>query len=319
MFGSCLDETRAHTTLSVVVDRSPDLFVFLGDNVYADNPDPAVIRRSYETLGASRLFQALRSTTRVMATWDDHDYGRNDAGREFSAREESERIFEEFWDIPAAATARPGIYHVAEFGPADRRVQVIVLDTRFFRTPLPRARPRPAGKGPYAVGTGDGSLLGAAQWEWLAGVLAHPAEVRVIASSIQVLASHHGWESWANYPRERERLLEMVAVAGVPTIFISGDRHFAEMSVERVASGTTAVTMLDVTSSGINRRYPEAVPTTNANRVDGYYLQYNVGELQIDWSTGGGIPSVRARIYDTSGAVRLEHQVSWDGWNSRSR
>ena len=64
MFGSCLDETREHTALAVAVDRNPDLFVFLGDNVYADSDDPALIRRSYELLGGSPLFQALRGRAR---------------------------------------------------------------------------------------------------------------------------------------------------------------------------------------------------------------------------------------------------------------
>ena len=309
MFGSCLDETRPHDTLSVAIERDPDLFSFLGDNVSADSSSPSIIRRSYELLGASPLFQELGERTEILATWDDHDYGRNDAGREFSAREASEQIFEEFWEVPSGATDRPGIYHAVEYGPEGRRVQLILLDTRFFRTPLVRARTRLPGKGPYAVQDGEGTLLGQDQWQWLSEVLERPAQLRVIASSIQVLAEHHGWESWANFPHEQQRLLDMVVATGVPSVFVSGDRHFAEISAQQIESAGGNATVMDITSSGINRGYPNPVPTANANRVGGYYLTHNVGELQLDWPAGGGSPQIRARIYDEAGSVRLEQMV----------
>lgn len=303
MFGSCIDQNRAHPALGVAVERDPDAFVFLGDNVYADSTNPARIRRAYERLAGSELFRELRRSTEVYAAWDDHDYGANDAGADFPAAEASERIFEEFWNIDGPAASRPGIYRSVRL--AEGAIQLILLDTRRFRSPLTRARPRPEGKGPYAQSE-DGTILGAEQWQWLEGELRRPAELRIIASSIQVLASHHGWESWANFPQERERLLSLVAEADGPAIFISGDRHFAEIS--RVpAPGSDQRYFYDVTSSGINRRYPEEVPTANANRVDGYYLDYNVGELAI--FRDAGELGIRIRIYDEDGGVRIEEDI----------
>ncbi len=318
MFGSCLYQNRAHPALGVAVEREPDAFVFLGDNVYADSTNPIQIRAAYERLARSELFRELRRTTEIYAVWDDHDYGANDAGADFPAREASERIFEEFWDIAGAAASRPGIYRSARL--ADGAIQLILLDTRSFRSALPRARPRPAGKGPYAKSEG-GTILGAEQWEWLERTLERPAELRIIASSIQVLASHHGWESWANFPHERERLLSMVAEADGPAVFISGDRHFAEISRipappgRTAAGGTGQRDFYDITSSGINRRYPEEVPTDNANRVGGYYLEYNVGELAV--FRDGGELSIRARIYDEAGGVRLEEIISFENASKR--
>ncbi len=197
---------------------------------------------------------------------------------------------------------------------ADGAIQLILLDTRSFRSPLTRARPRPEGKGPYAPGD-DGTILGAEQWEWLERTLERPAELRIIASSIQVLASHHGWESWANFPHEREQLLSLVAAADGPAVFISGDRHFAEISRTPAPPGRTAAGatdqryFYDVTSSGINRRYPDEVPTANANRVGGYYLEYNVGALAL--FRDGGELSIRARVYDEAGGVSLEEVIAF--------
>jgi len=310
VFGSCLVQSRSHPALSVAIERSPELFVFLGDNVYADSADPAAIRRAYERLAASPLFQELRATTRVVATWDDHDYGRNDAGRGFTAREASESIFEEFWDVSGPAAERPGVYRSVELGVGDRSVQVILLDTRYFRSPLERARPRPEGKGPYAAGDESGTLLGEAQWAWLERVLGRPSDLRIVASSIQVLAEHHGWESWANFPHERRRLLEMLARSGAPSVIVSGDRHFAEISGRSVRVDGRDFTFADVTSSGINRGYPAETPTANRYRAGGYHLGHNVGELRIDWPSDGAAPSVRARIYDAAGDVVIEQRLT---------
>jgi alkaline phosphatase D len=306
MFGSCLDETRAHPVLHVAVNADPDAFVFLGDNVYADSADPRWIRRSYRRLAESPLFQALRRRTEVYATWDDHDYGKNDAGANFAAREVSEEIFEEFWGLDGPAARRPGIYRAISLGSPERRVQLLLLDTRSFRSELARARQREAGKGPYGRRT-DGTILGEEQWRWLERQLSQPADLRIIASSIQVLAEHHGWESWANFPHEQRRLLSLVSGSEGASLFISGDRHFAEISRVQPDDGNAHV---DITSSGINRRYPAEVPTANANRVDGYYLDPNVGGLRIDWDEGV-VRTVTARIYDAAGHVRLEHEISF--------
>lgn len=310
MFGSCLDETRPHPVLEVAVERAPQLFLFLGDNVYADSTRPQIIRRAYEQLGESPLFRRLSETSRIHAVWDDHDYGANDAGAGFPARRVSEQIFEEFWNVKGPAAERPGIYRELRYGDAQHRVQIILLDTRYFRSPLKRA-PAPApSKGPYAQSGEEGTLLGQAQWRWLEHILAQPARLRIIVSGIQVLAQHHGWESWANFPRERRRLLSLVAGSSGAAVFLSGDRHFAEISRISAPPEAGQAYFTDVTSSGINRSYPAAAPTPNAHRVNGHFLESNIGELQIYWDEGAAAaPRVRARIYDVSGRVRIEHMI----------
>ncbi|MFW5738478.1 MAG: hypothetical protein ACOCYX_06155 [Spirochaetota bacterium] len=117
-------------------------------------------------------------------------------------------------------------------------------------------------------------------------MLRRPARLRVIASSIQVLAEHHGWESWANFPHERDRLLSLLARSGSASVIVSGDRHFAELSRRTVTARGREVTFVDATSSGINRGYPEPTPTENDRRIDGYYLDHNVGELDVTWPEG---------------------------------
>jgi alkaline phosphatase D len=176
----------------------------------------------------------------ILATWDDHDYGANDVGREYPMREESEQVFLDFFEVPEESPrrSRPGIYDAVMFGPEGKRLQVILLDTRYFRSELPR-NPKEdwPTKGRYTpVDDVEATMLGEAQWEWLEEVLREPTDLRILASSIQVIPSEHEWEKWANFPLERERLLALLGEAGAErTLVISGDRHIGEMS--RVEAG----------------------------------------------------------------------------------
>jgi alkaline phosphatase D len=138
-------------------------------------------------LAAGGSFRRLRETSRVFAVWDDHDYGRNDAGREFPIREQSQSIFLDFWEVSEndPRRERPGIYHEELFDLGGTRVQLILLDTRYFRTDIARAQDPPAEKGPYGrTQAEEATILGAAQWSRLEDAMGRSADLRIIASSI---------------------------------------------------------------------------------------------------------------------------------------
>src|SRR5207249_5081850 len=109
-----------------------------------------------------------------------------------------------------------------------KRVQVILLDTRYHRSPLKRAaKPNPGERvPPYVANTdADATMLGAEQWAWLEGELRKPAEVRLLVSSIQVIADEHGYEKWANFAREGDKREAVVRRTGGNGLFIlSGNR-----------------------------------------------------------------------------------------------
>ncbi|MFX9912103.1 hypothetical protein ABTP43_20035, partial [Acinetobacter baumannii] len=82
--------------------------------------------------------RALRAQVPVVATWDDHDYGEDDAGGEYPMKEQSRRIFLDFWGEPVDSLRRErdGVYTSYTFGPEGRRVQLILLDLRYNRAPI---------------------------------------------------------------------------------------------------------------------------------------------------------------------------------------
>ena len=54
------------------------------------------------------------------------------------------------------------------------------------------------------------TLLGDAQWQWLEKQLQVKADVRIIASSIQMLVYEKGMENWGNVPHQQQRLFELL-------------------------------------------------------------------------------------------------------------
>lgn len=300
-FGSCARETRPQPVWDDIALHQPDLFLFIGDNQYADvhyengkrvmRPvtDIARLEEAYADLAAKPGWSLINQTSTVLATWDDHDYGANDAGADYPLRAESQRVFMDFYRIPDdhPMRAQEGVYQARVFGPQGRRVQVILLDTRYHRDPIDRnPLGRVNGLGPY-IPTDDASrtILGEAQWDWLETQLRQPADVRIIASSIQVVADQHGWETWGNMPHERQRLYRLIDetdAAGV--IFLSGDRHLTELSRHPVGAHDAPYPMWDFTSSGMTEEGERPARDPNDHRVGPVRRITNFGIVRIDWA-----------------------------------
>ncbi|MBW7883293.1 MAG: alkaline phosphatase family protein [Caldilineaceae bacterium] len=288
-FGSCAEQDRQQLIWDAVLASQPDVFVFLGDNIYGDTEDMDELRAKYELLGAKEGYQRLQATTDVIAIWDDHDYGANDAGMEYPMKEESKQIFLDFFGEPEDSERRlrdGGIYTAYLYGPEGQRVQVILPDLRWDRTPVNTVSDAEyeelalIGAGPYTTTVGaDVHMLGAEQWAWLEEQLRQPAELRIIGTSIPFLQDGTGWETWTNFPDERERLIRLIEETGANgVIFITGDTHWAQFSKR-----TTDVpyALWEVNSSGLTENW-EWVPP-DKNRLGSYYFEDNYGLIRINW------------------------------------
>lgn len=330
-FGSCNNSTKPAPVWDAVVAVDPDVWLWLGDTVYADDPRPpgktlaertrVVLDRLPDLYARQRAlpaYQRLLSRARIMGTWDDHDYGLNDMGADFPGRAEAQQHFLDFYGEPkdSPRRTRPGVYSSVVLGPPGKRLQIVVLDTRSFRSPLedgafPRDQRVEGRPGPYRP-TSDPSttLLGTEQWSWLERTLRQPAEVRLIVSSIQVIADDHRFEKWGNFPHERRRLFQLIhdqQVNGV--ILLSGDRHTGELSCLdplREPEGTAidpGYPIFDLTSSALNRSAPIIVTAPPANparrpvvfsheinrhRIGSRFGYNHFGLITIDWAAAGG-------------------------------
>ena len=96
------------------------------------------LRHAYSLVTRVPGFMQVKNSIPHLAVWDDHDYGLDDGGADFHGKQEAQRIFLEFWKIPPSDPrhSRAGIYHAGTHGPPGQHIQVILLDTRYFRSPL---------------------------------------------------------------------------------------------------------------------------------------------------------------------------------------
>lgn len=314
-FGSCLQQERPMPIADAILSAHPQVFVMMGDNVYGDVKDASMLqlRRAYYILSQKPEWQRLRAAIPMLQTWDDHDFGANDAGGDFPYRTQSQKLYADFWDLPATARARTGqgVYNSAIIGPKGQRVQLILLDLRTFRTPLTATDQRDApGKERYLPSKDpEQSMLGDVQWQWLEAELKKPAEVRLIVSSIQVVSEGHGWEAWRELPVERERLYKLIAQTRAKgVVFLSGDRHTA--ALYKLPKGPVSYPLYDFTSSSLNLAFPDSkysdLPTPT--RLTDAYRPENFGLLNVDWAGR----SLTVEIKDKAGRTVQTQTVPFD-------
>lgn len=285
-FGSCADQAKPQPIWDAVLAYKPDLFIFAGDNVYGDfnSADGANLRRAYGLTSEVPGYSRLRKEIPHLAVWDDHDYGLNDGGGDFAHKAVAKELFLQFWNVPAGDVrrTRDGIYTASIVGPPGMRVQIVLLDVRWFRSPLKPTDQRGApGKERYLPDPDPAkTMLGVEQWQWLAAELRKPAELRLIVSSTQVLAEGHGWERWGNFPLERQRLIDTIRDSGAKgVVLLSGDRHIGALYRETPAD---LYPLYEVTSSGLNMVY-WAAKEAGPNRLGALYAAANFGVVDVDW------------------------------------
>ncbi len=280
-FGSCADEDNTHLMWRYIIANQPDLWIWLGDIIYGDSDDPIKLRNDYAELNNKAEYQKLKAACPTIGTWDDHDYGINNGGKEWQIKEEAQQELVDFFGAPAEdpRRQREGVYHSYTLGEANKKVKVILLDCRYFRDSSVIGADRQ-----YILNE-TGTILGEAQWQWLENELTNSdAQVHIIGSGIQVIAEDHRFEKWANFPNERKRLFDLLEkIKPAHPIIISGDRHLAELS--KIDVGGQPV--YDITSSGITHSYEKVNQNgeVNRHRVSDHLTGYkNFGLILIDWN-----------------------------------
>lgn len=303
-FGSCyVPQFETPGVWKTIQASDPDVLLLLGDNVYQTEekvqPELLELRQAYAQLAAELEFKQLREHTTVYAVWDDHDYGLNDAGGELPVKYESETLFEQVWPLsgPDPRKAREGIYFSRVIGPEGRRVQLIMLDTRFFRSRFPETSDSSAST--------EISMLGDQQWQWLKEQLLVPAELRLLVSSIPVLSLSGKGETWGGMPSEQKKLFKLIRdTKAEGVLFLSGDTHYATTNYSNDALGYRAI---DVTASSLNFPYPES-RRGDIKGQNSVFFDANFGSLDIDWEQR----LVTIRLQSDTGEVLTQLEIPID-------
>jgi alkaline phosphatase D len=338
------------TEIWTSIERSePDAFVWLGDAVYADTRitferrhyfGHNFHRAAYDAVKRFPAYERLAKKARILGTWDDHDYGMNNAGKYWAHKKEAKEMFLDFLDEGAETERRlerDGVYEsytVYEDDEAKRgrSVQIILLDTRWNFV----------GSSPE---DGEADILGPKQWEWLEKELMKPssAELTLIGSSIQVFAELNQMykavnykiarefgksiENWGSFPSNQKRLMRLVSKAKERrVIFLSGDVHVGMIdvrapgchlpyeSIDATSSGITHVAVEEVRPKWMTYFYKKMTPSKfmprwwyPKNIVPDIYMGLNFGEVLIHWDKN----SLDVNILNESGNVVISKKVSF--------
>jgi len=215
-FGSCtrLDD---QPLFDVIGGRTPDLFLFLGDNHYGNTPDLGGLRWHYRWALERPERATLLAITPTIATWDDHDFvGNNTTGAE-PGKDVALRVFGEYWANPSVGSAAtPGVFTVYRRGD----VEFYLLDDRYWRGL-------------------ENDVLGSAQTAWLL------SELESSTATFKLLASGSQWsangstDSWAAFLPARNALFDALVARHIEgVVLLSGDIHRAELRlIPRAAAG----------------------------------------------------------------------------------
>lgn len=224
--------------------------------------------------------EAFMKSRPQYAIWDDHDFGGDNYGDEWVLKDSSYTIFKSFWANPSyGIDSCKGIF--TKFSWQD--AEFFLTDNRFHRDK------------PHET---NAEMLGKEQMKWLKENLKNSkATFKFIAMGSQALNDLAKGECWHEYEKERNELLDFITdehISGV--IFLSGDRHFAELiKLERPGS----YPLYDFTSSALTsiagsiKGSPEE---NNPNRIPGTYVKvHNFGRISISGPQGKRVCAMECR------------------------
>ena len=279
-FGSCTKHDD-QPIFGPILSYNPDLFLFLGDNHYANSNDLNALRQYYRWAHERSERSTMMSSVPILATWDDHDFvGNNTDGRE-PGKAVALRVFKEYWANPSYGTVdTEGVFFESSYGDVD----FFVIDDRYWRDI-------------------DDSVLGDEQEAWLLSQLAASTAVFKFIASGSQFTTHGSGDSWAAYLTAQGRLLQHIvdnSITGV--VFLSGDVHRSEF--RSVAAATGGYAIPELTSSPMantNARCPTDSELRECFNTDDYFIGVEVNTTTAD-------PTVKAQLFDRNG----ELQAVWD-------
>lgn len=281
-FGSCNKPTKKNIFWDDIIALKPNVWIWGGDIVYADTNNMEKMKADYNLQKQQEGYSEVEKNMRVLGTWDDHDYGKNDAGVEYEKKKESQQLFLDFLNVDTDSPRRQqeGVYHTETFTTPKGSVKIIILDTRYFRTKLTRAT---NGKRYQPNKIGQGTVLGKAQWKWLNQELTtSKADFNIIMSSIQVISDKHGFEKWGNFPHERQQLFDIIKTSKAKNvILLSGDRHISEFS--KIDLPNVNYPIIDFTSSGLTHAYTSFKKEHNPYRTGKVISNESFGVVKINF------------------------------------
>lgn len=291
-FVCCANQNQEQPLWAQVAAVQPDLVVFVGNSVSSVRYDEKPLLAQYKKLDQMEGYRQLRQQVPFMAVWDELDYGLRYGDSSFEGKAESRAAFLNYWSyIPQLQpSAAKGVEHSVIVGTPGQRVQIIMLDTRFYGTPWLEAGP----EGKFEKNWSKSStLLGNSQWKWLESELRKSADYRVIVSPLQLAANSGNGTRWGLFPLDRQKLFDTLrATNAKKVVLVSGHRGFGSMGKVDLLEGYGP--LYDMTVGPLNG-------VASSREQDFHYVgkaveSANFGVIEWDWKKR----AVKLKLMDSS-------------------
>lgn len=275
-FGSCSNQDKPQPLWDDIIAQQPDLWIWLGDNIYGDSEVPDTLKAKWNRQLANPGYSRLMKSTPIVGIWDDHDFGQNNVGADNPIKKQAQQLFLDFLgeDKDSPRRSQEGIYTTYVYGPAGQQVKLFLLDTRYGKV-------------------NNTAQLDSTQWAWLEReIKSSTAQLNVFCTGTQFLVYRYSWtkesEAWGKYKGQKERLEKLIETAKLPgVVFLSGDVHHAEIMRDQrrdAATGKKNGTYIyEVTASGMTHTFRLPFLGRGKN-VTKPFFKLNYGAMNIDWA-----------------------------------
>jgi len=302
-----------------VLKFKPELWVWLGDIVYADTQyfpahwKPTALEKVKEKFSIQKQkpgYKKLLETCPITGHWDDHDFNNNNGGKEYEEKFKVQEILLDFLDEPKDSPRwfHEGVYGSYTFGPEGKRIKLIMIDNRYFRD--------------QPIMNGSGDMLGEDQWKWFENeIKTSDAQINIITNGIQLLPSDKPvQEKWSNFPESRSRFFQILKTYNPSGVILwSGDIHYAEI-LENTCAGLRNP-LYEVTASGMTHSCGTSLPLpvcrfflnnffVSKYQVSDFYEFFNFGTIEVDWEAKP--VTVKLQVRNSGGDVVREQILKLD-------
>lgn len=227
VMSSCVDLSKGnnHAAWDILRNSNPDLHLLVGDNAYVDSSNTKMHWKKHLDVRDVTTIEKAYKSIPSYSTWDDHDYGKNNGGAEYSGKANALKMWKYLWPNPEMGLdGTPGVFY--KFSWAD--VEFFVIDARYHR---------------------DTTLLGSAQATWLHNSL------KQSNATFKVIVGGCRWDDddgWGDFANSRRNLLNVINDNKINGVFyISGDLHkskFEQHNEDRID-----YPLVELVSSGIGK------------------------------------------------------------------
>jgi len=287
-FGSCSKHTYAQPLWRRIAAQNPDLWIWLGDAVYADTrlmpfvwmvaTLPEMQKRYHSQKYHPDYQDFLKTKVPVIGVWDDHDFGSDFGTKHFIYRLRVQDMFLDFLDEPldSIRRKREGTFASYQFGSGNRKIKIILLDVRSNAEPS------------YPC-----DVLGDRQWKWLEEQLRNDVtELTIIGSGMQIVSDIPFIEKWQRCPSSLDKLVWLTQKRD-HVFFLSGDVHFSEVNC--MNSSSSGYPLYEVTSSSMTHSCSSSLlpygvcdwtlknVVASCFRVTKVITDTNFGVIRINW------------------------------------